>query len=94
MPTACNDWAMANKYTVTFERDGDWFIASCPEVPGANGQGKTKDEARANVVDAIRLINEDHARDFWSKTDAANIVDWSSAKRVILPYLKRSTNDA
>jgi predicted RNase H-like HicB family nuclease len=33
---------MANKYTVILERDGDWLIAYCPEVPGANGQGRTR----------------------------------------------------
>ena len=44
---------MANEYTAIIERDGDWFIAYCPEVPGANGQGRTKEEARASLVDAI-----------------------------------------
>ena len=33
---------MSNTYTAVFERDGDWFIAYCPEIPGANGQGRTK----------------------------------------------------
>ena len=31
----------------------------CPEIPGANGQGKTKDEARENLAEAIALILED-----------------------------------
>jgi len=30
---------MWNEFTAIIERDGDWFIAYCPEVPGANGQG-------------------------------------------------------
>jgi predicted RNase H-like HicB family nuclease len=54
---------MANQYTVIVERDGDWFIAYCPEVPGANGQGRTKEEARASVADAISLILEDRRED-------------------------------
>jgi hypothetical protein len=37
---------MHNEFTAVFERDGDWVIAYCPEIPGANGQGRTKDEAR------------------------------------------------
>ena len=49
---------MRNEFTAIFERDGDWFIAYCPEVPGANGQGRTRDEARDNLADAIRLILE------------------------------------
>ena len=50
---------MHNEFTAIFERDGEWFIAYCPEIPGANGQGKTKDEARSSLADAIALIHED-----------------------------------
>ncbi len=32
---------MRNEFTAIIERDGDWFIAYSPEVPGANGQGRT-----------------------------------------------------
>lgn len=54
---------MANEFTAVFERDGEWYIAYCPEIPGANGQGKTKDEARASLADAIALILEDRRTD-------------------------------
>jgi predicted RNase H-like HicB family nuclease len=47
---------MRNEFTAILERDGDWWIAYSPEVPGANGQGRTKDEARESLVEAIRLI--------------------------------------
>ncbi len=50
---------MKHEFTAVFERDGDWFIAYCPEIPGANGQGKTKEEARQSLVEAIALILED-----------------------------------
>jgi len=50
---------MHNEFTAVFERDGDWYIAYCPEIPGANGQGRTKEEARLNLADAIALILED-----------------------------------
>ena len=36
---------MKNEFTAIIEQDGEWYIAHCPEIPGANGQGKTKDEA-------------------------------------------------
>lgn len=47
---------MHNEFTALFERDGGWVIAFCPEIPGANGQGRTKDEARQSLADAIALI--------------------------------------
>ena len=50
---------MKNEFTAIIEQDGDWYIAYCPEIPGANGQGKTKDEARENLAEAIALILED-----------------------------------
>lgn len=54
---------MQNEFTAVIERDGDWFIAYCPEIPGANGQGLTKDEARDSLADAIALILEDRRED-------------------------------
>jgi predicted RNase H-like HicB family nuclease len=54
---------MANEFTAVFEPDGEWYIGYCPEIPGANGQGKTKDEARASLAEAIALILEDRRQD-------------------------------
>ena len=39
------------------------FWAICPEVPGANGQGETIEETKANLRDAIELIFEDRKAD-------------------------------
>ena len=50
---------MKNQFTSIIERDGVWHIAYCLEIPGANGQGKSKDEARDNLADAIALILEE-----------------------------------
>jgi len=50
---------MKNQYTAVVERDGEWFVAYCPEVTGANGQGKTREEALESLNDAVRLILED-----------------------------------
>ena len=47
------------EFTAIIEQDGKWYIAYCPEIPGANGQGKTRDEARENLVESIALILED-----------------------------------
>lgn len=54
---------MRNEFTAIIERDGEWHIAYCPEIPGANGQGRTKEEARASLADAIALILEDRRED-------------------------------
>jgi len=53
---------MRNEFTAVVERDGPWFIANCAEVPGANGQGATRDECLANLREAISLILE-HRRE-------------------------------
>ncbi len=54
---------MASEFTAVIEQDGEWFIAYSPEVPGANGQGKSKEEALQNLSDAIALILEDRRED-------------------------------
>jgi predicted RNase H-like HicB family nuclease len=54
---------MHNEFTAIIERDEDWFIGYCPEIPGANGQGRTVAECRANLAEAIALILEDRRED-------------------------------
>lgn len=47
------------QYTAIFERgEQGWWIASCPEVPGAMTQGRTVEEARENLKDAIHMMLE------------------------------------
>ena len=53
--------SMRNEFTAVIEppTEGDpWFIAYCPEIPGANGQGRTMEEARGSLVDGIALMLE------------------------------------
>lgn len=39
---------------VEFETDEDgWVLASCPTLPGCHSQGRTKDEALANIREAV-----------------------------------------
>ena len=54
---------MHNEFTAIVERDGSWFIAYSPEVPGANGQGRTRDECIESLREAIALILEDRRQD-------------------------------
>ena len=47
------------RLTIVFEPDeGGWIVASIPEVPGALSQGRTREEARENVIDALHGILE------------------------------------
>jgi len=54
---------MHNEFTAIIEKDEDWYIAYCAEIPGANGQGKSKEECLKNLAAAIELILEDRRND-------------------------------
>ena len=54
---------LRNEFTAIIERDGEWYIAYCPEVPGANGQGLAKKECLESLRQAILLILEDRRED-------------------------------
>ena len=47
---------MRNRYTAVIQKDGKWFVAFCPEVPEANGQGKTREECLESLAAAIELV--------------------------------------
>jgi predicted RNase H-like HicB family nuclease len=52
-------------FTAVFEQDGAWWIGYVEELPGANAQGATLDEARDKLREAVELIvaaNRDLAR--------------------------------
>ena len=57
-----NAGSMRNEFTAVIEHDGDWYIGYCPEIPGANGQGRTVEECRRSLVEAIALILQVAAR--------------------------------
>ena len=48
---------MTRQLTAVIEREGDGFVALCPEVDIAS-QGDTVDEARANLREALELFFE------------------------------------
>jgi predicted RNase H-like HicB family nuclease len=51
---------MTNTFTAIFEQDGIWWIGYVEELPGANSQGATLDEAREHLKEAIQLILEEN----------------------------------
>jgi predicted RNase H-like HicB family nuclease len=45
-------------FTIAFDEpdDAGWIVARVLEVPGALSQGRTREEARENVLDALRTV--------------------------------------
>lgn len=46
------------KIRVNFVKDGKWWVAWTEDVPGALTQGKTLEEARENLIDAVHMMQE------------------------------------
>ena len=51
------------KYRVVIEQDEDGiYVVECPNLPGCVSQGRTRDEALANIADAIQGYLESLAK--------------------------------
>jgi predicted RNase H-like HicB family nuclease len=55
--------SLRNEFTAVVEWGEGWYIAFCPELPAANGQGKTKEEAKQSLAGAILMLLEDRRND-------------------------------
>ncbi|MEM9252641.1 MAG: type II toxin-antitoxin system HicB family antitoxin [Planctomycetota bacterium] len=52
---------MTHEFTAVIEPPDDedpFWVATCPELPGANGQGESEQEALDSLREAIRLLLE------------------------------------
>lgn len=47
---------MESVFTAVFQKVDDWYIGYVEELPGANTQGKTLEETRKNLQEAVKLI--------------------------------------
>ena len=47
---------MHNEFTSMIEKHGEWYVGFCPEVPEANAQGRTVEECRDDLAQAIALV--------------------------------------
>ncbi|MBX3734570.1 MAG: type II toxin-antitoxin system HicB family antitoxin [Verrucomicrobiae bacterium] len=67
---------MKNQFTAYVQREGEWFIATCPEVPEANGQGHSKQECLQSLAAAIELVFEERRASALSelKSDAEEVL--------------------
>jgi predicted RNase H-like HicB family nuclease len=46
------------KLTAVIEKEGKWYVATCPEL-GVASQGRTNDEAELMLQEAVELLLED-----------------------------------
>jgi predicted RNase H-like HicB family nuclease len=74
--------------TAEIHREGEWFVALCPEMPEANGQGRTQEEAVQSLREAILLLLADRRADSLKQRqelgldlDAEAITDLREAKQ-------------
>lgn len=54
---------MRNEFTAVIETAEGWYIAHSPEVPGANGQGRTRAKALESLREGIDLVLTDRRED-------------------------------
>jgi len=52
---------MKGEFTAIYEKRGDWYIGYVEEITGVNTQGKTMEEVRENLKEALRLILESNS---------------------------------
>jgi predicted RNase H-like HicB family nuclease len=62
------------RFTAVYEYDGEWWVGYVEEVPGANTQGRTLDEARDNLKDAVQLLIESNRQEIQRLADGRNVV--------------------
>jgi predicted RNase H-like HicB family nuclease len=66
------------KLIVTLERDETGMVvAECPAIPGCISQGKTEEEALANIREAIRACIESRAANGMPLTVATREIEVS-----------------
>ncbi len=62
-------------FTAIYERTEDgWWVASVPEIPGAHSQGRTIEEAREMIKDAVRLLLEVRREDAEREAKGKDVV--------------------
>jgi predicted RNase H-like HicB family nuclease len=62
-PTQETSVGLDLKLTAKIHFDGKWYVAFCAEMPGANGQGRTREECLQSLKEAVLLLMEDQRED-------------------------------
>ena len=67
---------MTRKFPVVMHPGEDgWIVVECPIIPGCVSQGETRDEAIANIREAIELCLENRESEGWSLPSEYQVVD-------------------
>jgi predicted RNase H-like HicB family nuclease len=67
-----------NLKVIVWQDETGWFVAECPALPGCVSQGRTEEEALANIRDAIiGWLEVSHERGIqeWQETEAKEKVE-------------------
>jgi predicted RNase H-like HicB family nuclease len=65
----------AGPFTTIYERTHDgWWVVSVPEIPGAHSQGRTREEAREMIQDAVRLLLEVRREDAEKELEGREVI--------------------
>jgi predicted RNase H-like HicB family nuclease/lambda repressor-like predicted transcriptional regulator len=61
--------------TTIYEHTHDgWWVVSVPEIPGAVSQGRTREEAREMIQDAVRMLLEVRREDAQRETEGREVI--------------------
>ncbi|MFC2130178.1 type II toxin-antitoxin system HicB family antitoxin [Bacteroidota bacterium] len=60
---------MKKEYTAIMVKSGDWYAGTVKELSGVHSQGKTIEELKENLKEAIKLIVESHTKHFIGLSD-------------------------
>lgn len=62
-------------FTAIYEHTDDgWWVVSVPEIPGAHSQGRTLEEAREMIRDAVRMLLEVRREDAERETEGREVI--------------------
>lgn len=65
----------AGPLTTIYEHTHDgWWVVSVPEIPGAVSQGRTREEAREMIQDAVRMLLEVRREDAQRETEGREVI--------------------
>jgi len=65
---------MQVRLTAVYQKVPEGYIAFVEELPGANTQGATLEEARENLLDAVRLLLECHRDEAEKRLGNAEVI--------------------
>jgi predicted RNase H-like HicB family nuclease len=53
---------MLRDFTLVIVKEGEWYAGFIKEIPGANSQGKSIEEVKENIKEALEMILESNSK--------------------------------